>query len=260
MPIAITRAVSPAIAQCELTHLARAPISYAVAAAQHREYEACLRALGCDVQQLPAEPALPDSVFVEDTAIVLDELAVITRPGAASRRPEAAAISATLAPQRELRFIEAPATLDGGDVLHVGRMLYVGMTPRSNAAGIAQLGQLVAPWGYRVAGVPVTGCLHLKSAVTLVAPDTLLINPDWVDPSVFTGMQCIAVDSTEPFGANALLLGAVVVYPAEFPATRRRLADAGIAVHVVAASELAKAEGGVTCCSLVFTAADREMA
>ncbi len=195
---------------------------------------------------------MPDAVFVEDTAIVLDEVAVITRPGAASRRPETASIARALEPYRELRFIEAPATIDGGDVLHVGRALFVGLTSRSSKEGIAQLRELVAPFGYSVTGVPVTGCLHLKTAVTQIAPDALLINPAYVDPGAFN-MQYIEVDPSEPFGGNAVLINEKVIYPAAFPRTRRRMEQAGISVRTVDASELAKAEGGVTCCSLLFT-------
>ena len=253
--LAITRAVSPSIAQCELTHLEREPISFDAARAQHEEYVQCLAALGCEVRRLPAEPTLPDTVFVEDTAIVLDEVAVITRPGAASRRPETASIAKVLEPYRELRFIEAPATIDGGDVLRVGKALFVGMTSRSNSEGIAQLRELVAPFGYTVTGVPVTGCLHLKTAVTQIASDMLLINPAYVDPRVFNGMQCIEVDPSEPFGGNALLINDTVIYPAAFPRTRRRMEQARISVQTVDASELAKAEGGVTCCSLIFEVA-----
>lgn len=254
MRIAITRDVSPSIAQCELTHLEREPISFEAARAQHEEYVQCLAALGCEVRRLPAEPSMPDAVFVEDTAIVLDEVAVIARPGAASRRPETASIAKALEPHRALRFIEAPATIDGGDVLRVGTRLFVGMTSRSTSEGIAQLREFVAPFGYTVTGVPVTGCLHLKTAVTQVAPDLLLINPAYVDPHVFN-MRYIEVDSSEPFGGNALLIDETVIYPAAFPRTRRRMEQAGIAVQTVDASELAKAEGGVTCCSLVFETA-----
>jgi dimethylargininase len=198
---------------------------------------------------------MPDAVFVEDTAIVLDEVAVITRPGATSRQPETASIAMALEPYRELRFIEAPATIDGGDVLRVGKSLFVGMTSRSSAEGIAQLRELVAPFGYTVTGVPVTGCLHLKTAVTQIAPDMLLINPAYVDPLVFD-MHSIEVDPSEPFGGNAVLISDTVIYPSAFPRTRRRMEQAGIRVQTVDASELAKAEGGVTCCSLLFTVAD----
>jgi dimethylargininase len=252
MQIAITREVSPSIGQCELTHLAREAIDVELAQAQHRQYEACLAALGCQIQRLPPEPELPDAVFVEDVAVVLDELAIMTRPGAASRRPETHSVGEALAPYRRLAYIQAPGSLDGGDVLRVGRTMWVGLSGRSNRAGMQQMHALLAPLGYRVRGVAVDGCLHLKSAVTQVARDTLLINPAWVDAGAFGPMNLIEVDPAEPFAANALLVGESVVYPAAYPATRRRLEERGIPVRLVDVSELGKAEGGVTCCSVIF--------
>ena len=252
MPTAITRKVSPAMARCELTHLERQPIDVALAAQQHERYEALLADLGCRVVSLPAAPALPDSVFVEDTAIVLDELAVLTRPGAPSRRPEVAPVALALATLRPLDSIVEPGTLDGGDVLRLGRRVLVGVTTRTSADGIAQLRHLLAPHGYAVEAVPVTGCLHLKSAITQVAPDTVLLNPAWVDPAVFADVHTIEVDPTEPYSANALLLGGAVIYPEAFPRTAGRLERAGCRLARLDLSELAKAEGAVTCCSLIL--------
>lgn len=253
MHIAITRGVSPNIGRCELTHLSRAAISVDLARVQHRQYENCLSALGCEILSLPAETSLPDSVFVEDTAVVLDELAVITRPGTDSRKPETRSIAETLTPFRSLFFIEPPGTIDGGDVLRIGREIFVGASSRSNQAGIEQMRALLAPFGYSVESVQVKGCLHLKSAVTQVAENTLLVNRSWVDPDVFGPVDLIDVDPTESYGANALLVGETVVYSAAYPNTRARLEDRSIRVEPVDVSELAKAEGAVTCCSLIFT-------
>jgi len=250
--IAVTRDVSPAIVRCELVHQERRPIDVTRAIRQHGLYEEALAALGCRVEALPADPELADSVFVEDAAIVLDAVAVITRPGAESRRPETAAIAGALSRYRPLLAIEAPGTLDGGDVLRIGRTLYVGISGRSNLDAIDQLSLGLAPYGYDVRGVAVRGCLHLKSAVTALDDDTVLVNPDWVDSAVFTGMRPIEIDPRERGAANALRIGERVIYPASFPATRRRLALAGIDVLEVDVSELQKAEGAVTCCSLVF--------
>jgi dimethylargininase len=252
MLIAMTREIGGGIQNCELTHIEREPIDVDRARAQHRAYEQCLADLGCRVVSLPAEADLPDSVFVEDTALVLDELAVIMRPGAASRRPETASIAKALAPYRELSYLEEPGTIDGGDVLRIGKAIFVGLSYRSNAVGVEQLRQVVAPFGYRVEGVRVAGCLHLKSAVTQVAPDTLLINRSYVDAHIFPGLRLIDVAPSEPSGANALCVGDHVVYPAAFPLTLKKLEERGLAVRVVDASELAKAEAGVTCCSLIF--------
>ena len=252
--IAITRGVSPAIEHCELVHQERRPIDVALASRQHRLYEEALAALGCRVEALPADPELADSVFVEDASVVLDEVAVITRPGAESRRPETAPIARALAPYRPLVSIVPPGTLDGGDVLRIGRTLYVGLSGRSNGAAIDQLSRALAPHGYAVRGVAVRGCLHLKSAVTAVDDDTVLVNPAWVDAAVFTGTHPIEIDPRERGAANVLRVGERVIYPASFPATRRRLAAAGVDVVEVDVSELQKAEGAVTCCSLVFDA------
>ena len=250
--VAITRAVSPALARCELTHLAREPIDVARAAAQHAAYERALAALGCRVVSLPAEPDLPDSVFVEDTAVVVNELAVITRPGAATRRPETAAVARAIAAYRPLAEIVAPGAIDGGDVLRLGRRVLVGRSGRSNEDAIAQLGALLRPHGYTVEGVAVHGCLHLKSAVTQVAPGAVLLNPAWVDADVFAGHRVLEIDPSEPYAANALLIGDAAIYPAAFPRTAARLERAGVSLVTVDVSELAKAEGAVTCCSIVI--------
>ena len=254
MPIAITRAVSPALAACELSFVPRTPIDVARASVQHQAYCAALAACGCEVVMLPAQPGLPDSVFVEDVALVFDEVAVLTRPGAESRRGEVASVAEVLAGYRPLLRIEAPGTLDGGDVLRVGREVYVGQSARSNPEGIAQLGALLAPHGYRVQGVPTHGCLHLKSAATVVADGTLLVQPAWVDPAVFAQYRLIEVDPAEEHAANVLRIGDRVIQPDCFPRTRARLEAAGVAVVPVDVSELQKAEGAVTCCSLVFEA------
>jgi dimethylargininase len=250
--LAFTREVSPAIAECQLTHLARQPIDFHTAARQHESYERGLTELGCTLCRVPGGREHADGVFIEDTAVVLDELAVVTRPGAVSRRAETAAVADALRPHRPLVSIEPPGTLDGGDVLRVGRSVYVGLSSRSNLDGIRQLARHLSPFGYGVCMVEVSGALHLKSAVTDVAERTLLINRDWVHPETFPGMELIPVDPAEPFGANALRIGGTVIYPSAFPRTRTALEARGIAVRTVDASELAKAEGGVTCCSLIL--------
>lgn len=183
---------------------------------------------------------------------MLDEVAVMTRPGAVSRQAEGALLAPVLAAFRPLLWIQAPATIDGGDVLRIGRDIYVGQSARSNAQAVTQLDELLSPNGYRVHGVATRDCLHLKSAVTQVADDTVLLQPAWVDASIFSGLKKILVDPDEAHAANALRIGDRVVYPTCFPRTQRRLADAGIAVTTVDVSELQKAEGATTCCSLVF--------
>ena len=253
MLIAFTRDVSPTIADCELTHLERVPIDVERARAEHAAYELALLAEGCDVRRIPSGPDQPDSVFIEDTAVVLEELAVITRPGAASRRAETIAVAEALQAYRPIVGIEPPGTLDGGDVLRVGRRIYVGVGARTNEAGVGQLRALTASHGYTVHAVRFTGALHLKTAVTLVSEDLLLVNPEWVDAAVFEGARTLGIDPREPFSANALLIGEGVLHGEQFPRTRQVLETAGVHVIPVPAAELAKAEGGVTCCNLLVT-------
>lgn len=253
--VAMTRGVSPRLGDCELVHLPRVEIDLGRARAQHRDYERALADLACRVVSLPPDSELPDSVFVEDTAIVLNEVAIVTRPGVESRRLETAEIARELEKHRVLAFIESPGTLEGGDVLQVGTRLYAGLSRRSNHSGISQLRAAVSPHGYTVIPVPVTGCLHLKSAVTSVGAGTLLINPRWVEPSVFEPATFIEVDPDEPFAANGLLVGTTVVYSRAFPRTRRLLEERRIDILAIDVSELQKAEGAVTCCSLIFEAA-----
>jgi dimethylargininase len=248
----LTREVSSGLARCELTHLARTPIDGGLARAQHAQYEHALRDAGFAVERLAAGPEMPDSVFIEDIAVVFDELAVVTRPGAASRRIETAAVAAALARHRPIHEIRAPGTVDGGDVLVAGRRVFIGRSTRTNDAAIDQMRTVLAPFGYTVTGVEVTGCLHLKSAVTALADDVLLANREWIDMAAFGDLEIVDVDAREPMAANVLRLADRVIYPIAFPYTARRIGDRGVRVHAVDVSELAKAEGAVTCCSLIL--------
>lgn len=260
----LTRAVSGSLAACELTHLGRVSIDAARARQQHAAYQQALRDLGVAVIELPELVGQPDAVFVEDVAVVLDEVAVLTRPGARSRQAEVAPMAVELARWRQLLRIKAPGTLDGGDVLRIGRRLWVGASGRSNAEGIAQLATLLEPFGYQVQAVPIQGCLHLKSAITAIDEQTVLIQPRWLDSSLFAGFRQINVDSDEPHAANILSLAtgglerpaaSGWIYPDNFPRTLERLHAAGCFPRTVAVDELQKAEGAVTCCSLLFSAA-----
>ena len=252
--VALTREVSASFPRCELTHLPRVPIEVDLARRQHAAYEDALAAAGYRVERLPADDDLADSVFIEDIAMVFDELAVVTRPGAASRRRERPAVAAALEAYRPLKAIEAPGTLDGGDVLRMGRRVYVGASSRTSVDAMLQLQQILAPYGYTVCQVAVAGCLHLKSAVTVIGEEVLLVNPDRVPAAAFGAAECIAVDPAEPMAANALHLWDRIIFPAAFPRTADRLARRGFTLVTVDASELAKAEGAVTCCSIVFDA------
>ncbi|HUP64595.1 MAG TPA: arginine deiminase-related protein [Thermoanaerobaculia bacterium] len=252
MPVvALTRAVPDTMAHCELTHLDREPIDIALARAQHSAYEEALRSLGCRVERMEPLPDAPDSVFVEDMAVVLDELAIITRPGAEPRRVEVESVAKALFRYREIATITAPATIDGGDVLRVGRRIFVGLSSRTNDAATEQLRAFVEPLGYEVIAVAVRGVLHLKSAVTQVGPSHLLGSRALIDTRQFAGSTFIDVDPQEPGAANAVLVGDAILFPSAFPRTRERLDAAGLRVITLDASELAKAEGALTCCSLL---------
>lgn len=250
--LAITRPVPRSIAQCEITHIAREPIDFARATRQHDAYEALLRSLGCTVQRLAEAPDHPDSVFVEDTAFVVAECAVITRPGAVSRRGETPGIAEALRAHRRLYHIEAPGTLDGGDVLRVGRHVYVGLSSRSNADGARQLADALSSYGYTVEPAALRDCLHLKTAVSTLPDERLLLDPRHVDGAAFGGAKWIDVDANEPVGANVLVVNDTVVCPTDAPRTADTLRSEGYTVATIDASELAKAEGGLTCCSLLL--------
>jgi dimethylargininase len=251
---AITRAVSPAIINCELSFIPRQPIDLQIAREQHHSYEQLLEKLGTRVVSLASEPDLPDSMFVEDPAIVLDELAVIFPLGTESRRREAASLAEAISKFRALEYVALPGNLEGGDILRIGRKLFVGVTKRSNAEGIRQLAAILAPHHYEVIPVPVTGSLHLKSAVTCLGRQTLLANRAWFDPAPFSGYDWIDVDPAEPHAANALALGNTIILPSSFPRTRARVEAQGFNVTPLDISELQKAESGLTCSSLIFEA------
>jgi dimethylargininase len=236
--------------RCELTYLDRQEIDIERAAGQHAAYVQRLREAGLTVYELAADPRLPDSVFVEDPAVVVDEVAVIARMGAESRRGEAHAMADALGRFRPLVRMTAPATLDGGDVFRVDRTLFAGLSERTNEAGIAQLRDAVAAWGYEVRPVEVRGCLHLKSGACWVGGDTLLVNREWVDATAFAGYDLVDVE--EPWAADVLKLGNFVLMPAGFPKTQAMLERAGFAVQTIDVSELQKAEAGVTCMSVIF--------
>jgi dimethylargininase len=250
MRIAIVRAVSPAMNRCELTFLERREIDLARAAEQHCRYRDSLAELGVQVVALPPEPDLPDSVFVEDPAVVVDEIAVMARMGAASRRPETESLGAALARFRPLHRMEAPATLEGGDVIRAGRTLFVGASQRTNAQGIAQLASAVETHGYEVRPVAVRDCLHLKSGCCYLGRGTMLANRAWIDADAFRNYRIL--DVAEEWAADVLPVGDVVLMPEGFPKTRGLLEREGFAVRTVDVSELQKAEAGVTCMSILF--------
>jgi dimethylargininase len=249
---AIIREVSPSISKCELSFRARKRIDVEKAVAQHKAYQRCLEQLGARIVCLPAKPDLPDSVFVEDAAVILDEIAVITRMGAPSRRPESPTLAEAVARYRPIELLTEPATLDGGDVLRIGSRLFVGETRRTNREGINQLREILRPHGYTVEPVEVKNCLHLKSACSYIGNNRLLINRSCVDENPFHEFELVEVPQEEPAAANALLVNDVVIIPTAFPKARAVLEGLALKVVALDVSELQKAAAGVTCCSLIF--------
>lgn len=247
MPIAFTRAVSPRLAECETTQPERVDVARAVE--QHAAYESALVAAGFEVLRLPALDDFPDGVFVEDNALLLGDHAVILRPGAVSRAGETASTAEKLAGHFTLHHL-AEGQVDGGDVLRIGETLYVGLSTRSDAAGIRALGALVAPLGYAVVAVPVAGGLHLKSAATCVN-NVLVHNPDWVLSAHFPGTEALAVAPGEAFGGNVLLAGETLLTAADSPRTAEALAARGFRIVSLDISEMRKADAALTCMSLI---------
>ncbi len=252
MPIALTREVSPLLEKCELTHQSRVPIDIQRAKKQHMKYEEALEQMGFTIRRLTATPHLPDGVFVEDTAVVFPEFAIITRPGAESRRGETESMADVLKEYRELYYIREPGILDGGDVLKAGKTVYIGITSRTNESGIQQFKEIVTMFGYKVIPIPVTGCLHLKSGITVLEPHRLLINPDWIHPGYFADYSLEYVHHHEPYGANVIRYQNFAICSDAYPETQKLLKKSGYDVISIDQSELEKAEAGLTCCSVII--------
>ena len=258
MLTAVTRAPGPELTRCELTHLPRQPIDFDRARTQHRDYQNGAPGGGRSGHRAPGRSALPDGVFVEDTAVVLDELAVIASPTPPSRRGERVAVEAALAPYRRAVRLPPDALLEGGDVLRLGRIFFVGLSARTGEAGVRALEAVVCPLGYSVVPVRVTGCLHLKSAACAVDEETVLVNRAWVEVGPFSGFRLVDVPGAEPFGANVLRLPGVVLVSSSYPETAELVRGRGCRVVEVDVSELHKAESGLTCMSLVFESGHRK--
>ncbi|MBO9578841.1 MAG: N(G),N(G)-dimethylarginine dimethylaminohydrolase [Microbacteriaceae bacterium] len=245
----LVRPTSPLLADGEVTHIERSPVDIELARRQWSDYVGILQAHGFEAVHVPAAPELPDSVFIEDTVVVFGDVAVLTLPGADSRKPETAAVAGVVEGLGlELLRIEAPGTLDGGDILKIGRTAYVGRGGRTNAQGIAQLRALLAPRGWTVVAVPMTKALHLKSAVTALPDGTVIGWEPFVDdPRIFDRFLPVP----EPEGAAVVVLDAgTVLLSASAPRTAELLADLGYRVVTAAVSEFEKLEGCVTCLSV----------
>jgi dimethylargininase len=253
MIYAITRPVSKSIQDCELTHLDRCSIDYATATSQHESYVAALQSMGATIIELDPLHDYADAVFVEDIIVVVDGIAVLTRPGAESRRGEVESIIEAIMPHRPIHRIESPGTLEGGDVMVAERTIFVGDSTRTNPAGFAQLKDALTPHGYTVLAVPVPGALHLKTAATYIGDGIVLANPAWLDVSHFTGLNIIEVHPDEPMAGNAIRIGDELLFSSQFPHTAGRLTARGFSLIMVDSTELSKAEGSLTCKSVVFT-------
>ena len=261
MLVAMTRGVSSSIGDCLLTHLTRQQIDIEKAISQHRAYEECLRRMGMHVISLPVQPELPDSVYNEDPAIDLDEVALIARMGADKRRGEAESLTPVLAALRPLRYIDPPATLEGGDRVRIDRTLFVGISSRTNLSGVEQLRSILGPYDYEVRPVQVTGCLHLTTGCSSLGDHTVIMNPEWVDASAFKDFEIIHTPPEEPWAANTIVAGErTLLVSASFPRTRALLEERGFEVRVANISELEKAEAGLSCMSLIFDCQESALA
>jgi dimethylargininase len=249
--LALTHLPSPFLDQGQRTHVRRETVDFHLALRQHADYCQMLRDCGAEVFTLNVNCDEPDSTFIEDTAIVLDEIAVLASMGAIARRKEPAQIEQELRKYRNIERVNPPATLEGGDVLRVGRNLLVGLSARTNRAGVQALKSIVERHGYRVLPVRVTGCLHLKTACTALPDGSLLVNPAWVDVEALKPFEQIPLPAEEPLAANTLLINGKVCMPAAYPLTADMLRSRGFDVRTISLSEFAKVEGSVTCLSLL---------
>jgi dimethylargininase len=256
--VALAREPSASLAQCELSYVHRTPIDLNKARVQHTGYCAALRAAGAEVRVLPALDHLPDAAFVEDTAVVLDEVAILGALGVGSRAAEVAAIVGILEVYRPVRRLDRPgATLEGGDVLRIDRTVYVGHSGRTNEAGIAALRRVVDPLGYRVRVVAVEGCLHLKTGCSSAGDGIVVVNPSWVSGRLFEedGLTVVPIAASEPCAANVLRVAGTLLVPAGNTATAGRLRAAGLDPGEIEIGEFQKAEAGLTCLSLLIPTA-----
>ena len=249
---AITHEISPNLNQCELSYLEKIPIDINKAIDQHEKYKTVLENCGVNVIELSANSEYPDSVFVEDTAVVVDEIAVMVNMGVESRKGEVRGLAKELSKYRKIAHIDSPGTLEGGDVLIVGKKIFVGISKRTNQAGFAALKNVLDPHGYYVVRVDLMSCLHLKSACTALDSFTMLVNPNWVDPEPFKDYRLIEVDESEPDAANSLRIKDVVIFHSGFPKTINKIRTHGYNVQTIDISELRKAEAGLTCSSIIF--------
>ncbi len=249
---AITRKPAPNFGKGITTAVNAEPPDYEKMLAQHCAYVETLKKLGLAVTVLDPEPDYPDAHFVEDTAVVTPDVAVITRPGADARRGEIATIAPVLADFREIRCIEAPGTLDGGDVLMIGKHFLIGISDRTNPAGAQQLGRILEDYGNTWSAVPLASGLHLKSSLNWVGKNFMLVTRDFANLEPIAGYERIIVEPDEEYAANILPVNDVLIMPAGFPKTRKQLEKTGLEIIELDTSECRKMDGALTCLSLRF--------
>ncbi len=252
MLLGLIHVVSPHLAAGELTYIDREVVDFALAQQQHEQYCQMLVSLGVELITLDVNSSLPDSCFVEDTAIVLDEIAIITSMGTTTRRSEPEGVKQELSKYREIVTIQLPATIEGGDVLRVGKTLFVGISSRTNTLAISELANIVKRFGYIVVAVPVTGCLHLKTACTAILDDVLLLNPAWIDTTPLQGYTLEYVATNEPWAANTIRVGNALCAQTDFPKTLERIQKFRDRVELLNISEFRKVEAGLSCLSILF--------
>ena len=226
--------------------------NHTAALAQFDAYVRVLTECGLAVSVLEALPGCPDAHFVEDTAVITPEIAVITNPGADARKGEVASITDALRPYRRTIHIQPPGTVDGGDVLVVGRQVFIGISARTNPPGARQLGSILEDIGYRCKTVPVAAGLHFKSSVNAVGEDILLTTAEFAEHPALTGYRRIVVAPTEAYAANTLWVNETLIMPAGFPDTRHQLDALEKSVIEIDTGEFRKMDGGLTCLSLRF--------
>jgi dimethylargininase len=249
---AIARKPGPNFAQGLTTAINEEPPRYEILVNQHEGYIAALQSIGLEVILLDALSDHPDAYFVEDTAVIAANVAVITNPGADTRKGEEKTIAPVLAKYRKTENIQAPGTVDGGDVLQVGKHFFVGVSERTNPEGADQLGRILEGHGYTWTTVAVGAGLHFKSSVNFVGKNTLLVTEDFAGREQLKGYDTIVVDRSESYAANTLLINDHLLIPRGYPGTRKKLEALGFKIIELDTSEVRKMDGGLTCLSLRF--------
>jgi len=227
-------------------------IDVTLAKQQHADYCNALEKIGLQLIRLEADDSLPDCCFVEDTAIAVDDIAIITNPGAISRRAEVAAVEKEISKYKTIHRIDAPATIDGGDVLQIGKKIFIGLSERTTQEAIDQVQEIVRSKGFEVIGVPIHHTLHLKSVATALTDSQIILNAAHFDEALFSGLRKIIVPEQEHYAANCLAVNETIFIPSGFPVTKSLIEGAGFSTVELENSEFKKGDGALTCLSILF--------